>query len=70
MLDSVVRMKTTLNILPFGQTAIKIRSGNKTDDEEVQKAIYTKPQTTEESFVEINFCGDNYSIPKTTGGIL
>jgi hypothetical protein len=70
MTKKVVKMRTTLNILPFGQAHITIKSGKEISKKKEQRASYSEPQTTEEGVVEINFAGDNYSVPKTTAGIL
>jgi hypothetical protein len=58
-------------ILPFGHAMIEIKSGEGVEKEKVkQPATYMEPKTTDTKIVEIIFGGDNYIVPKTTGGLL
>jgi len=60
-------METNLNILPFGQMVITIKSSKIVAGKRDQNVVYSEPRTTEQSVVEVELEG-NYSAPETTVG--
>lgn len=65
------RISINFKILPFGQASIEIKSGEQVSEEKmVHPPIYTEPKTTDTKIIEITFGGENYIVPKTTGGLL
>lgn len=68
---SEMKVNISFRILPFGHAQIEIKGG-----EEIRKAKlertseYSEPKTTNQQIIEITFGGEEYRIPKTTGGLL
>jgi len=55
--------------MPFGQAAMTVRTGEGSPQVKESMPIYREPKTTDEKMLEISFDGNNYLIPKTTGGL-
>jgi hypothetical protein len=65
------RLNINFKILPFGQAAIEMKSGEQIKEEKIEQLpVYTVPKTTDVKMIEITFGGENYIVPKTTGGLL
>lgn len=58
-----------VRIMPFGQAAMTVRTGEGSPQVKESMPVYREPKTTDEKLLEISFDGNNYSIPKTTGGL-
>jgi hypothetical protein len=56
-------------ILPFGHAAVVIRNGSDMPRSKESLPQYREPKTTGEGLVEISFDGNNYTVPKSTGGL-
>jgi len=70
MKDSEVRVNISIKILPFGHAVIQTKSGERAGLEKMErKPVYAEPGTTDTKTVEITF-GEDYIVPKTTGGFL
>jgi hypothetical protein len=66
-----VKFSVNLRILPFGRAVVEMKSGEQVKEEKMERQpVYTEPKTTDIKIVEIIFGGDNYIVPKTTGGLL
>jgi hypothetical protein len=71
MEDSQVRLNISIRFLPFGHFVFQSKGSEPVRVErKEQKPVYAEPKTTDTKTVEITFGGDNYVIPKTTGGLL
>lgn len=69
--DSQVRLNISVRFLPFGHVVIQSKGSEPVRvEKKEQKPVYAEPKTTDTKIVEIIFGGDNYVIPKTTGGLL
>lgn len=58
-----------IRIMPFGHAETSIRNGEVIPKCEESLPLYGEPKTTDEGLVEISFDGNNYTVPKSTGGI-
>jgi len=58
-----------VRIMPFGHAAMTVRTGEGNPRVKESMPVYREPKTTDEGMLEISFNGNNYSIPKTTGGL-
>ncbi len=69
MKESEVKFNVNVKIIPFGHISIEIE-GHKEEKKEEEKElpVYLEPKTTNPQLIEITFDGENYSVPKTTGG--
>lgn len=65
------RSNITVNvrIMPFGHAATLIRTGDAIPEVKEPLPEYREPKTTDEGIFEISFDGNNYAIPKSTGGL-
>ena len=71
MADSQVKVNISFRFLPFAHAIIQSRGTEPVDvKKKEQEPVYAEPKTTDTKIVEITFSGDNYIIPKTTGGLL
>lgn len=69
--DSEIRLNVTVKILPFGHVVIQTKSSEQVGMEKMErKPVYAEPRTTDTKMFEIAFGGENYIVPKTTGGLL
>lgn len=66
------KFNVSLKILPFGHAVVELRvSEEEVKEEKIEQTpFYTEPKTTDTNVIEISFGGENYKIPKTTGGLL
>jgi hypothetical protein len=70
MTQTETKLNVDFKILPFGKAVIRIRSSEGTEEAKQPAVMYIEPKTTDVTVQEINFSGENYSVPKTTGGFL
>lgn len=70
MMSSQPKVSVNLRILPFGHAVIEIKNNREVAEVKIQPPEYTEPKTTDTQTIEITFGGENYVVPKTTGGIL
>jgi hypothetical protein len=71
MKETQIKVNVNFRILPFGHASIEIKGHE--EEKEVkgkQCPVYLEPKTTTPEVIEITFDGENYSVPKTTGGFL
>ncbi len=71
MNEAQIKINVHVRIIPFGHASIGIK-GHEAEEEVRKKEspVYTEPQTTNPQLIEITFDGENYTVPKTTGGFL
>lgn len=71
MKEAQLKINVNFRIIPFGHISIEIK-GHEVEEEvrEKESPIYLEPKTTNPQAIEITFGGENYSVPKTTCGIL
>lgn len=71
MKETQIKININFRIIPFGHASIEIR-GHEEEKEvrEKESPVYLEPKTTNPQIIEITFGGENYLVPKTTGGIL
>ena len=65
------KINVNFKIIPFGHATIEIK-GHEEEKElrEKESPVYLEPKTTNPQLIEITFGGENYTVPKTTGGLL
>jgi hypothetical protein len=68
--NSRTKMKTKLNILPFGQATVSIRSSKHGVRKNDKCVIYTEPQTTEKRISKVVFTRDRQPSLETTASPL
>jgi hypothetical protein len=71
MKEAEVKINVNFRIIPFGHASIEIK-GHEEEKElrEKELPVYLEPKTTNLQLIEITFDGENYTVPKTTGGLL
>lgn len=71
MKETQIKINVNFKIVPFGHVSIEIR-GHEEEKEVREKefSVYLVPKATNPQLIEITFGGENYVVPKTTGGIL
>lgn len=71
MSEAQIKINVHVRIIPFGHASIEIK-GHEAEKEVRKKEspVYAEPQTTNPQLLEITFDGENYTVPKTTGGFL
>ena len=71
MKEAEVKINVNFRIIPFGHASIEIK-GHEEEKELIEKElpVYLEPKTTNLQLIEITFDGENYTVPKTTGGLL
>jgi len=71
MKEAQIKIDINFKIIPFGHASIEIR-GQEEEKEAREKEfpVYLEPKTTNPQLIEIIFGGENYTVPKTTGGFL
>jgi len=71
MRKSQIKINVNFKIIPFGHASIEIKGHEaEKETEEKESPVYFEPKTTNPQFIEITFGGENYKIPRTTGGLL
>jgi hypothetical protein len=71
MKEAQIQTNVNFRIIPFGHALIEVK-GHEEQKEEREKEfpVYLEPKTTNPERIEIIFGGENYAVPKTTGGLL
>jgi len=71
MKEAETKINVSLRIIPFGHADREMR-GHEEEKEirEKEAPVYLEPKTTNPQLIEITFGGENYVVPKTTGGFL
>jgi hypothetical protein len=71
MKEAEVKINVNFRIIPFGHASIEIK-GHEEEKElrEKELPVYLEPKTTNLQLIEITFDRENYTVPKTTGGLL
>lgn len=71
MKEAEAKINVNFRIIPFGYASIEIK-GHEEEKElrEKEPPVYLEPRTTNPQLIEITFGGENYTVPKTTGGLL
>jgi hypothetical protein len=65
------QIKINVRIIPFGHASIEVKVHEEVKEvREKEPPVYLEPKTTNPEVIEITFGGENYSVPKTTGGFL
>jgi len=63
-------LKTHLRFLPFGHAVVEVRVGDEVPKPKEEGArVYAEPGTTNTRALDITYDGENYAVPKTTGGL-
>ena len=71
MKETQPKTNIIFKILPFGQATIEVKSSEQIKEEKIEQTpTYTNQKTTDVKTIEITFGGNNYIVPKTTGGLL
>jgi hypothetical protein len=71
MKEANIKVNVNFRILPFGYTSIELKGrGVETEIREKEFPVYIEPKATNPQLIEITFGGENYGVPKTTGGFL
>ena len=71
MKEAQIKINVNFKIIPFGHASIELRGHEiEKEAEEKELPIYLEPKTTNPQMIEITFGGENYAVPKTTGGLL
>jgi hypothetical protein len=71
MKELQIKINVNFKIIPFGYASIEVKGREEEKEErEKESSVYSEPKTTNPQLIEITFGGENYGIPKTTGGIL
>lgn len=64
------KININFKILPFGHAQIEIKGAEGEKENRLERtAEYSEPKTTNQQVIEIIFDGQEYKIPKTTGGL-
>jgi len=71
MKEAQIKVNVNFRMIPFGHTSIEVK-GHEEEKEVREKEfpVYLEPKTTNPQLIEITFGGENYGVPKTTGGFL
>lgn len=71
MKGAETKINVNFKIIPFGYASIEIK-GHEEEKElrEKEAPVYLEPKTTNPQLIKITFDGENYTVPKTTGGFL
>jgi len=71
MKEPQIKINVNFKIIPFGHASIEVK-GHEEEKEarEKESPVYLEPKTTNPQLIEITFGGENYKIPRTTGGLL
>lgn len=71
MKETQIKINVNFRIMPFGHTFSEVK-GHEEEKEARKKEspVYLEPKTTNPELIEITFGGENYTVPKTTGGFL
>jgi hypothetical protein len=71
MKEAQIKINVNFRIMPFGHASIEVK-GHEEEKEarEKESLVYLEPKTTNPQLIEITFGGENYTVPKTTGGFL
>jgi hypothetical protein len=71
MKEAEVKINVNFRIIPFGHASIEIKDHEEEKElREKELPVYLEPKTTNLQLIEITFDGENYTVPKTTGGLL
>lgn len=71
MKEGQIKVNVNFRILPFGYSSIQVRDlPQETQQSKKESPTYHEPQTTNLQQIEIVLDGENYIVPKTTGGLL
>lgn len=71
MKEAQIKINVNFRIIPFGHASIEVKSYEEEKEvREKESPIYLEPKTTNPQLIEITFGGENYTVPKTTGGLL
>ena len=71
MKEAQIKINVNFRIIPFGHASIEIKGyEEEREAREKESPIYLEPKTTNPQLIEITFGGENYVVPKTTGGFL
>lgn len=58
-------------IIPFGNASIELKGLEEGMEVREKKCpVYLEPKTTYPQLIDVTFGGENYGVPKTTGGFL
>lgn len=71
MKEAHIKVNVNFRIIPFGHASIEVKGYE--EEKEVREKkfpVYFEPKTTNPQLIEITFGGENYEVPKTTGGFL
>jgi hypothetical protein len=64
------KVNVNFKILPFGHRYFEIKSEGEIREVKIkQPQEYSEPRTTNHQIIEIIFGGDDFKVPKTTGGL-
>ncbi len=71
MKEFQIKINVNFRIMPFGHVFIEVK-GREEEKETKEKGapVYVEPNTTNPQLIEITFGEADYSVPKTTAGIL
>ena len=66
-----IEINVNFKIVPFGCVSIEVKNHEAEGEaREKESPVYLEPKTTNPQLIEITFGGENYTVPKTTGGFL
>ena len=69
MVSLQLNINANVIILPFGQAVVKVNGGQGVQEIKARPTDYYVPETTNIQLIEITYGGDDYGVPKTTGGL-
>ncbi|MBU0568462.1 hypothetical protein KJ693_07270 [bacterium] len=71
MKEAQVKININFRILPFGHAFLEAKGYEEEKEvREKESPVYIVPKTTNPELIKITFGGENYAVPKTTGGFL
>lgn len=65
------KLNVSLEILPFGESRLAMRGNEELKQNELERPVtYGEPSTTNQQEIKISIGGEEYRVPKSTGGVL
>ena len=69
MKEEQIKININFKMIPFGYASIELKGCEEEKEiNEKKLPVYIEPKTTNPELIEIIFRGEDYIVPKTTGG--